>query len=275
MELSPAQLRAISEAASLAVSAAWNQLAGPSQATDTSVAEIQGVEPLASGDKRMPSCVAHVSADSIRKIMNIEYVELATLLPSRSVGMEPPAKRFRVDENSADASVLISTVLTPRRKIENVTDWIEAWSIFSVIASEVAPGACAGLMERQLRVVQAAQKYRFAAVQEYDTRLRQAMSRDHSISIGNLHMELFTQSFTGQALPMCQETFYNIFEKNIAETQCIVCVLNACSRKTTKARCRMICCQCKPAHTTIPELQSKICTLRCWKTCCSTYKQGK
>ena len=58
-------------------------------------------------------------------------------------------------------------------------------------------------MERQLRVVQAAKKYRFAAVQVYDTRLRQAMSRDHSISIGNLHMELFTQSFTGQALPVC------------------------------------------------------------------------
>ena len=88
----------------------------------------------------MPSCVAHVSADSIRKIMNIEYVELATLWPSCSVGMEPSAKRFRVDENAADASVLISTVSTPRHKIENVTDWIEAWSIFRVIASEGAPG---------------------------------------------------------------------------------------------------------------------------------------
>ena len=115
---------------------------------------------------------------------------------------EPPAKRFRVDESS-DAVVYILTVATPRRKVECIQDWIEAWSIFSLIASAGAADSCSGLLEHQLRVIQAAQKYRFSAVLEYDVRVRQVIAKDTHRKIGEMHTEPYTQCFTGQALTIC------------------------------------------------------------------------
>ena len=67
---------------------------------------------------RLPFCVVHVSADVIWRIKEVEFVDLASLLSSRAVSSEPPAKRFRVKENSG-AAVNISTVMTPRRRIES------------------------------------------------------------------------------------------------------------------------------------------------------------
>ena len=113
----------------------------------------------------LPSCVAHVSVDITRKINSFEYVDLASVLPSRVVSSEPPAKRIRLDE-SADSAVCISTVSTPRRKIETLADWTEAWLMFSIIACDGAPGPCGDLLEHQLRIIQAAQKYRFASVRQ-------------------------------------------------------------------------------------------------------------
>eukprot|EP00117_Sycon_ciliatum_P018880 scpid14210/ scgid17295/ len=146
-----------------------------------------------------PACIAHVAPEAIDKIKRIEYVDIACLLPPKpGPAAEPTPKRFRVDDDGA-----LAVCAAPKRKIENLATWIEAWSIFSLIAIGEHHLCAEALMIHQLRIIQAAGKYRFAAVVEFDTRARQALSKDLSRSLADLDTELYTTCFTGQALPFC------------------------------------------------------------------------
>ena len=75
--------------------------------------------------------------------------------------------------------------------------------MFSLIAIANASDGCSGLLEHQLRVIQAVQKYRFASVIEYDIRVRQVVVKDHKRSIGETDTELYASCFIGQALNIC------------------------------------------------------------------------
>ena len=146
-----------------------------------------------------PSCISHVSLETVDRIRRVEYIDLAILLPPKSISTgEPAPKRFRIDEEGA-----LSVTSAPKGKIENLATWTEAWSIFSLIAIRDQPRCAAALMQHQIRMVQAAGKYRFSAVVDYDTRARQALSKDPSRSLAELDTELFATCFTGEALPNC------------------------------------------------------------------------
>ena len=207
MDLSRQQVEAISEATAAAVAFALSN--ARSGAENRPSANHAGTDhhdvhaELLVGAK-LPAGVAHVSGETIRKILRVEFVELATLLPSRSAHAEPEAKRFKINQTDGNEIVLASAA-SSKRKIESLIDWVEAWSIFSTIVTCNMPDTANGLMQHQLRVVQAAQKYRLAAVLEFDIRVRQAIAKDSSRSIGVMDTELFTQCFTGHALPVCNK----------------------------------------------------------------------
>ena len=140
-----------------------------------------------------------MAQEAIDKIKRIQYVNIACLLPPKpGPATEPTPKRFRVDDDGA-----LAVCAAPKRKIENLATWIEAWSLFSLIAIGAHHLCAEALMIHQFRIIQAAGKYRFAAVVEFDTRARQALSKDLSRSLADLDTELYTTCFTGQALPFC------------------------------------------------------------------------
>ena len=144
----------------------------------------------------MLSYVAHVAADIIGKIRLIECVDLSSLLPH--LAEEPSAKRFRMDPDGA------FSVCPPQCKtIENLQAWLEAWSVFSLIAVREFPRCAETLPQHQLRIVQAASKFKFAAVMGHNTKARQALAGDPQRSIRDLDPDLYAMCFTGQALPVC------------------------------------------------------------------------
>ena len=146
------------------------------------------------------SSLAHIPQDIVQKIKRVEYIGLALLLPAKpGQAHEPPAKRFRLDEEGA------FTICAPttKRKIDSLASWVEAWSLFTFVAVSEFPECAEAFMQHQLRIVQAAGKYRLSAVLEYDVRVRQALATDSTRSLAVLDPELFATCFTGQALSIC------------------------------------------------------------------------
>ena len=49
-----------------------------------------------------PSCISHVSLETVDRIRRIEYIDLAMLLPPKHISSwEPAPKRFRIDDGGA------------------------------------------------------------------------------------------------------------------------------------------------------------------------------
>lgn len=121
-------------------------------------------------------CIAHIPTEVVAKTEHDEYVDLATLLLHQTE--EPAPKRFSLDED-------FSVCLPPKRKIENLQTWLEAWSLFSLVAVNEFPQSAAEFLRHQLCIVQAAGKYWFSAVMSCGVQICQALAGEIRRSLGN------------------------------------------------------------------------------------------
>ena len=143
---------------------------------------------------------SHVSSTVLQNIRQGEYVDLATLLPAH--GGEPQAKRVRVSEEEGQI-VLTTASAQSHRKIESITSWLEAWFIYFAVVVSERPDRGPEFVSYQYRIVQAAAKFKWSAVQEYDTSFRQLASRDVDLMWDRVETDLYTRCFTSQSLSWC------------------------------------------------------------------------
>eukprot|EP00117_Sycon_ciliatum_P010792 scpid40448/ scgid0508/ len=222
MAFTPDQQRSLAEMISASVSSALSAHSasrgpdrgasdGPSDQAgmflthDSARAEMPASLDSAPAFPAFPACVCHVSNEAISKICKVEFFDLALLLPAkyeRPSDDQPISKRVKLAEDGD--CLVISASQASKRRIDSLASWLEAWSIFTIIATSNDPACAASLAEHQLRIVQAAAKYRLAAVLEYDIRVRQSVARART-PLSSLDTALYTECFTGQALPTCSK----------------------------------------------------------------------
>ena len=145
---------------------------------------------------------AHLSLSVLEKIRRGEYVDFCTLLPpSISTESEPLAKRLRVSED--DGQLVVSTATNNKRKIENIYAWLEAWTIYCGVVFAEQPSKSVEFIGYQARILQAARKFRWSAVMEYDIAFRQSAAREPDTLWNEVDTDLYTRCFTGQTQVVC------------------------------------------------------------------------
>ena len=164
MAFSPAQRKTIQQIVAASVAAGLS--GGAPENTTDQIEETDGTcadDFMHHTHMGYPSCISHVSLETVNRIRWTEYIDLAMLLPPQSFSSgEPAPKRFKTDVKGA-----LSGTTAPKGKIENLATWTEAWSIFSLIAIHDHFRCAVALMQHKIRMVQAARKYRFSAVVDY------------------------------------------------------------------------------------------------------------
>ena len=173
-------------------------VASPAQLTPASAPSAVVV---ASSSQAHESC-GHVSLSLLEKIKRAEYIELSALLPPTQSSDESLAKRVKLSEDDGQL-VLTAASSTPKRKLDSLSSWLEAWSVYCCIVFAEQSSKAAELMEYQLRIVQAARKYPWTAVLDYDTRFRQKAARTPTLRWDSVDTDLYTRCFTGQGLTFC------------------------------------------------------------------------
>ena len=146
----------------------------------------------------------HVSISTREKIKRGEYIELNSLLPPTPGYQveESLAKRIRLSEDDGQL-VLSTTSGAAKRKLDNLAAWLEAWSIYCSILFVAQSDRASELIAYQLRIVQAARKYRWPAVLEYDMCFRQKAAYIPALQWDTVDTDLYTRCFTGQTHIMC------------------------------------------------------------------------
>ena len=141
----------------------------------------------------------HVPRSTYDKVLRGEYVELALFLTPLTD--EPAAKRVRVSEGSGQ--LVLSPSLPSRRKLERLPVWLEAWSVYCALICDTQPARAVSLIRYQLCIIQAAKRYRWAAVCQYDEEFRRKLAHSPGMQWDVVDQDLYTRCFTGQALVLC------------------------------------------------------------------------
>lgn len=154
--------------------------------------------------QEVDSGFAHLTQLTIDKILRGEYVEFSSLLPpTTSVCMdtETSAKRFCITED--EGQLVLSAATSTKQKVDSLATWLEAWSVYCSIILSNSNDRAAELMAFQLRILQAAKRYKWHAVMEYDVLFRQKAARHLAMRWDAVDNDLYSRCFTGQAIPFC------------------------------------------------------------------------
>ena len=144
---------------------------------------------------------AHVSQSLIDKTRRGEIIEFGSLLPPNPAEAGSDAKKLRVSEDSGE--LVVSAALPSRRKIEGFYSWLEAWTIYCEIIFAERPDKALEFIGYQARILQAARRYRWPAVLEYDTAFRQRAARNSEVRWDVVDIDLYSRCFTGQGHVTC------------------------------------------------------------------------
>ena len=133
----------------------------------------------------------------LTKIRNWEYIELADLLPAPHsagdpYGNGPPAARFPLFPGC-------EVVRHKRRQITSISQWTQAFTIYTAALVSVHLSATLELLAYMLTIIRASQQYDGLCWRSYDTNYRIAAAASGNRSWSKLDTDLFTRFFTGRA----------------------------------------------------------------------------
>ena len=103
--------------------------------------------------------------------------------------------------------LVLSLSLSSRRKLESLPIWLEAWSVYCAVICDTQPARAQSLITYQLCIIQAAKRYRWLAVCQYDEELRRKLTHSPSVQWDVVDQDIHTRCFTGQAhvlFPLCK-----------------------------------------------------------------------
>ena len=147
----------------------------------------------------VPRACVHLGRALLHKITRAEFVDFAALLPSRTaVGHEANSTRLRVvpDDEGGD-TVVVTSSATPRRRVDSLATWLEAWSVYAAARIHAAPKLAPQLLAYQCFIASAVKQYPVPAVLAYDASFRQLIAKDPTMRWDKRDVDLYVQVFTG------------------------------------------------------------------------------
>lgn len=145
-------------------------------------------------------CFAAVSPALRERVVTGQFVELHLLLPQHGVATLTNETTFRLDTTAESGSILLAAA-TPKgtRKIKDLPSWLEAWTIYAAIYSAAHPPRSQELFSYQHLILNAASKFQFGAVLEYDRTFRAQLAANPSLKWDHIAQDLYTTTFDARA----------------------------------------------------------------------------
>ena len=147
-------------------------------------------------DQGIPTILKYL----LQKVRRWEFIELSELLPSANQSdnastTSSPAPRFSLFPGC-------EIVRPKKRQIVSITDWVQAFLVYTTTLVSEYPEATVQLLAYMLTIIKASQQYDGLYGHSYDTnyRITAAASGNHDWS--RLDTDLYTRFFTGHAKPM-------------------------------------------------------------------------
>ena len=156
-------------------------------------------EDLTVVEGEVPRACVHLSHALLLKISRAEFVDLSALLPSRTAfGQEASSARLRlVPDGEGGDSIVVTSTATPRRRVDNLASWLEAWSVYAAARIHASPRLAPQLLAYQSFISTAVQRYPVPAVLAYDASFRQLIAQDPTMRWDKRDVDLDVQVFTG------------------------------------------------------------------------------
>lgn len=137
------------------------------------------------------------------KIARGEFIDLSLLLQGSVT--EPPTLQLQLDSNH-QVQVVNKSTLGPehvKRHVHDLSTWLEAFTKFINIASQIAPHRLSELLTYQATIITANNQFYPEAWLAYDLNFRSNAAADPTRRWDVVDTNLWQMSFTGKARPSC------------------------------------------------------------------------
>ena len=155
----------------------------------------QGFGPTRPQPRGISGLLPAISEKNLQRIRRGEFINFEILLDTSF--QDPEGKLELKNEQGS-----ISIVQKQRGKeIKNISEWLQAWSIFLQTYSYFYPSQIPSLLVYQDFIIRAASQYNFARVKSYDKHFRMRLSINPSASWEVMDEQLFNQILRGSSGP--------------------------------------------------------------------------
>ena len=175
----------------------------PAPSASTSEANVQSAtQSLASSFSSGPVSAATVPKRTVDRILRGEFVEFDDLLADSSF-THPDSESLEVFSTADGLSFRQSGRRRSKRRVEDLTSWLEAWTNYCGILVSLAPHRCRELFAYQAIIATAARQFFPEAWLAYDRQFRAAAAADASIKWDAIAPTIWQLTMTGKARPSC------------------------------------------------------------------------
>ena len=183
--------------------ASANQVATPAPPSANQVSVPSLPAPVAPTTCAVPSSVQE-------RILRGEFIELSSLLPELLAygnDSNDGSKTFQLVSSSGPAgqalSIVESDVRQVKRKVLDITTWLEAWTTYTQVVTAAAPQRIQEFLAYQRIILTANRQFYSQAWLEYDRQLRLLVAQQPSRRLDVIDSNLWQLAFTGHARPAC------------------------------------------------------------------------
>ncbi|CAH3024033.1 unnamed protein product [Porites evermanni] len=146
------------------------------------------------------------------------FVELHELLSSNLV-LNEPETQLLFDE----WLVLTSTPKKPKRRVDDITSWLEAFSIYCLILSSHFPHCWKDLMQYQLLILRTHRQFAGRVWLAYDRAFREHAAASNLTDWSSINVQLFNFHAAGASVRSCGELSEEFSEPRGAPSSLIIC----------------------------------------------------
>ena len=135
------------------------------------------------------------------RILRGEFIELDDLLPDE-LG-NPARNSFELVPTSEGLSLRESTARRQKRHVDDLTSWLEAWTVYCSVVLSAAPHRCQELLAYQAIIATASRQFYPEAWLSYDRQFRRAAAGSTALRWNTIDPTLWQLTMTGKARPSC------------------------------------------------------------------------
>ena len=148
------------------------------------------------------SALPSVPTKLAQRILRGEYINLDDLLPETLSKQPREPVQWQATDGQAPLTISLPDTTT-RRKVVDMSSWVQAYTVYAATALRWAPERGAELLGYQALISQAFQNFTNSAVLSYDRELRALVSQNADRRFDIVDTTLWAVKFTGQARPSC------------------------------------------------------------------------
>ena len=179
-----------------------------------------------------------IPAKLVGQIVAGKFIDLSELLSSNIASAEPEPQLY-----FEGRLVLTSTPKKPKRRIEDITSWLEAFSIYCLILASHFPHRWKDLMNYQLLILRTHRQFTGRVWFAYDRAFREHAAATNLTDWSSINVQLFNFHAAGAAVRASNAPVDGSPEPRGSASSTIVC------KSWNRGRCVAPYASCRFAHT--------------------------